>query len=203
MKLPQKDYYKLLEVSPLATTEEIQQAFRKLARKYHPDTTQNPVEKKRLQEIYQQLVDAHQYLRDEEKRKEYDNNVIFKFRTLSKSQVKTKAQTTTKDQPWWKSLFSFGKKEKEKEDPVKKAEQLFFLGMSMTARPDVRMIQTAVSYFEQAYKTNPQLLEALFNAALGYYKIGDFEKAKNLLKEYISKRPSDQAAEILYRLINW
>ncbi|MCS6955003.1 MAG: DnaJ domain-containing protein, partial [Candidatus Calescibacterium sp.] len=93
MKLPQKDYYKILEVSPLATTEEIQQAFRKLARKYHPDTTQNPVEKKRLQEIYQQLVDAHQFLRDEEKRKEYDSNVIFKFRTLSKSQVKAKAQS--------------------------------------------------------------------------------------------------------------
>lgn len=203
MKLPQKDYYKLLEVSPLATTEEIQQAFRKLARKYHPDTTQNPIEKKRLQEIYQQLVDAHQFLRDEEKRKEYDNNVIFKFRTISKSQVKTKAQTTAKEEPWWKKLLAFGKKEKEKEDPVKKAEQLFFLGMSMTGRPDVKMIQTAVSYFEQAYKINPQLLEALFNSALGYYKMGNFEKAKTLLKEYLSKRPSDQAADILYRLINW
>lgn len=203
MKLPQKDYYKLLEVSPLASTEEIQQAFRKLARKYHPDTTQNPVEKKRLQEIYQQLVDAHQFLRDEEKRKEYDNNVIFKFRTLSKSQVKTKTQITNKEEPWWKKLLSFGKKEKEKEDPIKKAEQLFFLGMSMTARQDIKMIQTATSYFEQAYKTNPQMLEALFNTALGYYKIGEFEKAKTLLKEYLSKRPSDQAADILYRLINW
>ncbi|MCS7244055.1 MAG: DnaJ domain-containing protein [Candidatus Calescibacterium sp.] len=203
MKLPQKDYYKLLEVSPLATTEEIQQAFRRLARKYHPDTTQNPVEKKRLQEIYQQLVDAHQFLRDEEKRKEYDNNVIFKFRTLSKSQVKAKAQSIEKEEPWWKKLLSLGKKEKEKEDPVKKAEQLFFLGMSMTARQDAKMIQTAVSYFEQAYKSNPQLLEALFNSALGYYKIGDFEKAKSLLKEYLAKRPSDQAADILYRIINW
>ncbi len=203
MKLPQKDYYKLLEVSPLASSEEIQQAFRKLARKYHPDTTQNPVEKKRLQEIYQQLVDAHQFLRDEEKRKEYDNNVIFKFRTISKSQVKTKIQVIGKEEPWWKKLLSFGKKEKEKEDPIKKAEQLFFLGMSMTARPDPKMIQSAVSYFEQAYKTNPQLLEALFNTALGYYKLGEFEKAKNLLKEYLNKRPSDQAAEILYRLINW
>ncbi|MCS7165748.1 MAG: DnaJ domain-containing protein [Candidatus Calescibacterium sp.] len=204
MKLPQKDYYKLLEVSPLATTEEINQAFKRLARKYHPDTTQNPVEKKRLQEIYQQLVDAHQFLRDEEKRKEYDNNVIFKFRTLSKSQVKAKIQNVVdKNEPWWKKILFFGKKEKEKEDPLKKAEQLFFLGMSMTARPDIKMIQTAVSYFEQAYKANPQLLEALFNAAVGYYKIGEFEKAKNLLKEYLAKRPSDQAAEMLYRIINW
>ncbi|MEN3014570.1 MAG: DnaJ domain-containing protein [bacterium] len=203
MKLPSKDYYKLLEVSPLASTEEIQQAFRKLARKYHPDTTQNPVEKKRLQEIYQQLVDAHQFLRDEEKRKEYDNNVIFKFRTISKSQVKNKVQVQTKQEPWWKKILSIGKKDKEKDDPVKKAEQLFFLGMSLTARQDQKMIQSALTYFEQAYKSNPELLEALFNTALAYYKLGDFEKAKSLLKEYLSKRPSDQAAEILYRLINW
>lgn len=202
-KLPDKDYYKLLEVSPLATQSEIQQAFRKLARKYHPDTTQNPVEKKRLQEIYQKLVDAHQFLKDEEKRKEYDNNVIFRFRNLTKSQLKTKANLEQKDEPWWKKLLSIGKKEKKEGDPIKESEQLFFLGMSMVGKPDEKMIKSAIPYFEKAYKLNPNLLEALFNTALAYYKIGDFEKAKQLLKEYLSKRPSDQAAEIFYRLINW
>mgnify|MGYP001773293596 CR=1 FL=1 len=202
IKLPDKDYYKLLEVSPLASQSEIQQAFRKLARKYHPDTTQNPVEKKRLQEIYQKLVDAHQFLKDEEKRKEYDNNVIFRFRNLSKSQLKTKATAMEKEEPWWKKLLSIGKKEKKEGDPVKESEQLFFLGMSMVGKPDYKMIQSSIPYFEKAYKLNPNLLEALFNAALAYYKIGEFEKAKELLKEYLSKRPSDQAAEILYRLIS-
>ncbi len=202
-KLPDKDYYKLLEVSPLASQSEIQQAFRKLARKYHPDTTQNPVEKKRLQEIYQKLVDAHQFLKDEEKRKEYDSNVIFRFRNLTKSQLKSKAANIEKEEPWWKKLLSIGKKEKKEGDPIKEAEQLFFLGMSMVGKPDEKMIRSAIPYFEKAYKLNPNLLEALFNAALGYYKVGEFEKAKQLLKEYLSKRPSDQAAEIFYRLINW
>ncbi len=201
-KLPDKDYYKLLEVSPLASQSEIQQAFRKLARKYHPDTTQNPVEKKRLQEIYQKLVDAHQFLKDEEKRKEYDNNVIFRFRNLTKSQLKTKTNIEQKDEPWWKKLLSIGKKEKKEGDPIKEAEQLFFLGMSMVGKPDEKMIRSAIPYFEKAYKLNPNLLEALFNTALAYYKIGDFEKAKQLLKEYLAKRPSDQAADIFYRLIN-
>lgn len=203
MKLPKKDYYKLLEVSPLASQEEIQQAFRRLARKYHPDTTHNVVEKKRLQEIYQQLVEAHSFLKEEEKRKEYDNNVIFRFRVLSKSQVKTSSNTIVKDEPWWKKLLSFGKKEEQKKDPAKESEQLFFLGISMANRNDPKYIESAIGYFEQAYKVNPQLLEALFNAALGYYKIGKFDKAVELLKQYLAKRPSDQAAEALYRLLNW
>jgi TolA-binding protein len=142
-------------------------------------------------------------LRMRKKRKEYDSNVIFRFRNLTKSQLKSKAANIEKEEPWWKKLLSIGKKEKKEGDPIKEAEQLFFLGMSMVGRPDEKMIRSAIPYFEKAYKLNPNLLEALFNTALGYYKVGEFEKAKQLLKEYLSKRPSDQAAEIFFRLINW
>ena len=63
------DYYKVLDVERTASTEEISKAYRKLARKFHPDL--NPDDrnaKKRFQEVQQ----AYDCLNDAEKRKMYD-----------------------------------------------------------------------------------------------------------------------------------
>lgn len=64
-----KDYYKVLGVDKNATKEEITQAFRKLARKYHPDV--NP-ENKAAEEKFKEINEAHEVLSDPEKRKKYD-----------------------------------------------------------------------------------------------------------------------------------
>lgn len=64
-----KDYYKILGVSKNATKEEISQAFRKLARKYHPDV--NPGDKN-AEEKFKEINEAHEVLSDPEKRKKYD-----------------------------------------------------------------------------------------------------------------------------------
>jgi curved DNA-binding protein CbpA len=64
-----KDYYKILGVSKNATKEEISQAFRKLARKYHPDV--NPGDKQ-AEEKFKEINEAHEVLSDPEKRKKYD-----------------------------------------------------------------------------------------------------------------------------------
>lgn len=63
-----KDYYETLGVSRTATQEEIQKAFRKLARKYHPDTSREPEAEKRFKEINE----ANEVLGDPEKRRRYD-----------------------------------------------------------------------------------------------------------------------------------
>lgn len=63
------DYYKTLGISKSATDEDIKKAFRKLARKYHPDLNPNDATaKKRFQEINE----ANEVLSDPEKRKQYD-----------------------------------------------------------------------------------------------------------------------------------
>lgn len=63
------DLYKVLEVSRTATTEEIRKAYRKLARKYHPDSNQGD---KNAEEKFKQISDAYMILGDETKRAEYD-----------------------------------------------------------------------------------------------------------------------------------
>src|SRR5487761_2779203 len=64
-----KDYYATLGVKKTATAEEIRKAFRKAARKYHPDV--NPGDK-RAEEKFKEISEANDILSDEKKRKIYD-----------------------------------------------------------------------------------------------------------------------------------
>ena len=64
------DYYKTLGVDRKATPEEIKKAYRKLARKYHPDT--NPGDKQ-AEERFKEISQANDVLGDPEKRKQYDS----------------------------------------------------------------------------------------------------------------------------------
>src|SRR6185295_4506135 len=63
------DYYKVLGVNKSATEKEIKTAYRKLARKYHPDVNPNDAEAKKK---FQQINEANEVLSDPEKRKKYD-----------------------------------------------------------------------------------------------------------------------------------
>jgi len=63
-----KDYYKVMGVSRDASQEDIKRAYRKLARKFHPDVSKE----KDAEEKFKELQEAHEVLRDPQKRAAYD-----------------------------------------------------------------------------------------------------------------------------------
>jgi len=63
-----QDYYKTLGISRNAAPEEIKKSYRRLARKYHPDVS----DEKDAEEKFKQVKEAYEVLKDPEKRKAYD-----------------------------------------------------------------------------------------------------------------------------------
>ncbi len=70
----EEDYYKTLNVSKSATEEEIQKAYRKLARKYHPDLHADGTEREqeKAKQNFQKVQQAYDVLSDKKKRRMYD-----------------------------------------------------------------------------------------------------------------------------------
>ena len=65
-----KDYYEILGVSKNATDDELKKAYRKLAKKYHPDA--NPDNKEEAEAKFKEINEAYEVLSDSQKRKMYD-----------------------------------------------------------------------------------------------------------------------------------
>lgn len=60
---PEKRYYQILGLSPGASPEEVKEAFRKLAKHYHPDLAQTPEERTQREEQFKKINEAYEYLK--------------------------------------------------------------------------------------------------------------------------------------------
>ena len=68
MPVEYKDYYKILGIARTATADEIKKAYRRLARKFHPDVSKEANAEARFKEVQE----AYEVLKDPEKRAAYD-----------------------------------------------------------------------------------------------------------------------------------
>jgi len=93
MSVKFQDYYETLGVSRDASQQDIQKAFRKLARKYHPDVNKSP----EAEPKFKQINEAYEVLKDPEKRKKYD--------TLGENWQEGQEFTPP---PGWENIFQFG-----------------------------------------------------------------------------------------------
>jgi len=100
-----EDLYNVLGVTPDATIAEIRSAYRKLARKFHPDKQDGEQEKVRCAAIFTEIANAYEVLSDEDARARYDSGE--KNGVGSKHRKKYSDKRSTRSE---KSGFGFGSK---------------------------------------------------------------------------------------------
>lgn len=89
-----KNYYAILQVPETAEEQEIRKAYRRLAKKYHPDVVKDDENKiKRMYEIQE----AYQCLGDEEKRKQYDEMLCKSRKGNSTNEQSTNKQNQARE----------------------------------------------------------------------------------------------------------
>ena len=130
-----KDYYKILDIPEFSTTEEIKNAYRKLARKWHPDVAGNSSD---VIARFKEINEAYEILSDGIKKADYDRARKFYNYSSSNSQRETKSYNKTSTNPnnfkettqreekrnsFWEDIFKTHKSEEVK--PPKKGEDIY------------------------------------------------------------------------------
>lgn len=85
-----RDYYEILGLDSTASTEDIKRAYKKLAKKYHPDVNKSPTS----EELFKLISEAYEVLSDGQKRSQYDTYRSIEFEMSGEERSGTQAKNT-------------------------------------------------------------------------------------------------------------
>lgn len=140
MAAARKDYYEILGVPRNATLEEIKQAYRRLARQYHPDVNKSPD----AEEKFKEINEAYAVLSDAEKRRLYD---MYGHAGLESRGVRPEpADFTDLFADLFEDLFGFGTRARARPAPRRGADlqaevTLTFEEAALGAEKDVEVVR--------------------------------------------------------------
>lgn len=171
------DYYAILNLSPAADIEEIKQAFRRLARQFHPD-----VAGEGSRERFQQIHQAYQVLSDPEQRRRYDAQ-----RQSPPSSPAAGERRVV--------IRSIGPSSAEQPNPEGLKEGI----ARVKAAWRERKLPTAVAQAEALLKRFPNSSEAIHILALAYQRFGNhliyegrYQQAEAYLRKALATEPHNR-----------
>ncbi|MDR2889650.1 MAG: J domain-containing protein [Lachnospiraceae bacterium] len=94
--------YKILGVASNASNDQIKRAYRRLAKKFHPDLNPGNVE---AEKRFKEIVDAYEILGQPEKRKDYDDQLRYSGDQPRKAPVNNRSTKNPGVQPAWEDLM--------------------------------------------------------------------------------------------------
>ena len=159
------NYYEILEIYPAATQEEIDNAFRMMLYKYHPD--HNPDRPEWAHEKTAEVVEAHKILSDPMRRKIYNFLIFAKLRRVPKEEKF--------------NIFQGGRKKKYRE-----ALKYFKEGVELF---DVDKANSLLK-FQQAYGTY-KMSDAVYNVGVVYTHTNKLSEALRAFKESAKLDPAN------------
>ncbi len=171
----ERNYYEILEVFPAATTEEIENSYRMLLYKYHPD--HNPDRAEWAHQMTSKVVEAFECLSDPERRKLHNFQIY--------CPVKKAAE---------RNFFFFQVKQKKAWEAAKAR---FTAGLALFPKQKAK----ALVKFQEALGFWPKFTEALYNIGLCLVDLKKFAEARSYFRRVQEGNPKDpEIKRTLHRL---
>jgi curved DNA-binding protein CbpA len=201
-----KTYYDILEVGPEATEKEIKQAYRKLARNLHPDKTRKGEDRQKKEQIFADVSEAYNVLKDRIKREEYNQKLKLEKNksTLGRDKVQDERQTKAETQEISKGRGMIARKAYLKGIQILKggdytsaitffqaaienddSEAVYFYRLAMAMMLAKKSFTKAVECCNEAIKKDPYNMD--YKLLLGeiYEKAGGISKAVKIYEDIL------------------
>jgi curved DNA-binding protein CbpA len=202
-KLPNLDYYQILNVERTAPQEEIKKVYFELARKYHPDSFDRnlpPDITKKIADVFDHIAKAYQTLSTEEKRKGYEPK---RASTLAQARRERERTADTKFRQG-KTLFNLDRFEEalillEEAVRLNPRKGTYFLLLAMAQSKLATFRRKAEKSFLKAQELEPWNAESYVGLGLLYKEEGLYVKARKQFKRALG---IDSAHKIALKELN-
>jgi len=197
-----KNHYKVLDVEYLSNQDEIKEAFRRLAVKWHPDRHTDNF-KAAASKKFIEVMEAYEILGNPARRKEY--NACFIYETKIASGKEQSYGEEEKYKKFGAKVSEWEKQARERAGNIARESYEHFSKMAdnlvsfvvkglyhlldKISSPD--FYEKAVESYHESLRINPDDSETLFSLGFIYYKKGEFEKSARCYKRAMSINPED------------